>query len=428
MPTPPKPASKNIPASTSKATQVVHKGHDPAQHQGMANPPVYHTSTVMRETLADYRAGRGKYDYGRIGTPTSEAVEEGVADLYGYDQCIATPSGLSAVAVAISSMAAAGGSVLLPDSMYGSGRRFADYILPSMGVVPRFYDPLITGEEMSQLMSRLISRRGAEGDADTPPPRLMYLESPGSLSFEMQDTQALVTVAHKAGLPVLFDNTWGTAFHFDAKAAEIDVVIEAGTKYISGHSDLNMGFVVANGEIASRVRQYARYTGVCAGADTYYLTLRGMRTMAVRLKQSEATGLVLAKWLEAQPEVVAMLHPALPSHPQHRLWQRDFSGACGLFGFVIDGAVAQEAVDAAVDGLRLFGIGASWGGHESLISQADPKRTVRPAVAAGVGRGDGAGKGKGKAGYLMRIYAGLEDAEDLLADLAAGFARMRGHK
>lgn len=416
-PAKPQPASKNLPPSTTKATAVVHKGHDPSQHQGMANPPVYHTSTVMRESLADYRAGRGTYDYGRIGTPTSTAVEEAVADLYGYDQCIATPSGLSAVAVAISSLAETGGSVLLPDSMYGSGRRFAEHILPSMGVVPRFYDPLIDGEGMTRLIAE------AETDtANTPPVRLMYLESPGSLSFEMQDLQALVAVAKKTGLPTLFDNTWGTAFHCDPRTAGIDVVIEAGTKYISGHSDLNIGFVVADDPLAQRIRQYARYTGLCAGADTYYLALRGMRTMAVRLKQSEATGLVLAKWLEAQPEVVAMLHPALPSHPQHELWQRDFTGGCGLFGFVIDGGVQQKAVDAWVDGLRLFGIGASWGGHESLISQADPKRSVRPAVAGGAGEG----KGKNKGGYLMRIYAGLEDSRDLVADLEAGLKKMRG--
>jgi len=381
--------------SMKKDTYAVHAGMKPEENFGIPNIPVYHASTIMKETLDDYRQRRGKYDYARLGTPTSEALEESVAGLYGADDCVAVPSGLAAITTGVLAVLNSGDTALFPDSLYGSGRRFTETILPQIGVTPVFYDPVAETANIAGMIT------------DTT--RLLYIETPGSLTFEMQDTQALVALAKEKGLLTACDNTWGTPFYFNAVGHGIDVIIEAGTKYISGHSDVSIGFVAASGETAKRVRAYAKNIGLCVAPDDHYLALRGMRTMALRLRQSETNGLALARWLEEQPEVIAMLHPGLESHPQHAWWKRDFTGACGLFGFLLDPSISDAAVDAMADKLELFGIGASWGGHESLISEGHFKRTVTPMPK----------------GRLMRIYAGLEDTDDLLADLAAGFARMR---
>lgn len=388
--------SKKISPSTKPDTKVVHASVNPLEHEGMANIPVYHTSTIMKPNLDDYRQGRGKYDYGRKGTPTSQATEEAVASLYKMDDCVATPSGLSAICLGISSVLKSGDHALFPDSMYGSGRRFIDNVLPQMGISVGIYDPSITADELA-----------AHFQDNT---RLFYLESPGSLTFEMQDIPALTTCAHDHDCLVAIDNTWATAMYFDAVKNDMDIVIEAGTKYISGHSDVSMGFVISSGDTAHTIRRYTQNTGICVAPDEHYLAIRGMRTMALRLRQSEANGLALATWLEQQPEVIQVLHPALPSHPGHHHWQRDFSGSSGLFGFVIDPNIPIMAIDSMADNLDWFGIGASWGGHESLISQGRFKRTVSSIPE----------------GTLMRIYAGLEDKDDLIADLQAGFERMRG--
>jgi len=384
--------------AVKKGSYAVHAGMTPAKNHGIPNIPVYHTSTIMKETLDDYRNRRGKYDYGRIGTPTSEAVEMSVAGLYGTDDAVAVPSGLAAITTGVLAVVKNGDNVLFPDSLYGSGRRFAEVILPQIGVTPLFYDPVADAESISRLITEKTS--------------LLYIETPGSLTFEMQDTTALVALAKEKGILTACDNTWGTAFYFNAVEHGIDIIIEAGTKYISGHSDVSIGFVASSGETSKHIREYTKNIGLCVAPDDHYLALRGLRTMAIRLRQSEANGLALAEWLEQQPEVTTMLHPALESHPQHALWKRDFTGACGLFGFVIDKDIPDAAVDAMADGLELFGIGASWGGHESLISEGHLKRSVTSLPP----------------GRLMRIYAGLEDTDDLLADLAAGFVRMRNAK
>lgn len=378
------------------ATKVVHASVNPLDHEGMANIPVYHTSTVMKPSLDDYRNARGKYDYGRKGTPTSQATEEAVASLYHMDDCVATPSGLSAICLGISGVLEAGDHALFPDSMYGSGRRFIDRVLPQIGVNVDVYDPCISADELNSLFTNKT--------------KLLYLESPGSLTFEMQDIPALTQLAHEKNCLVAIDNTWATALYFDSVKNKVDIVIEAGTKYISGHSDVSMGFVISSGETAQAIRSYAHNTGICVAPDEHYLAMRGMRTLAIRLRQSEENGIALAKWLEAQPEVIKVLHPALPSHPGHYHWQRDFSGSSGLFGFVINPNIPLMAIDAMVDGLDWFGIGASWGGHESLISQGHLKRTKTDIPE----------------GTLLRIYAGLEDKDDLITDLKAGFERMRG--
>lgn len=376
-------------------TLATHAGLKPEENHGIPNPPVYHTSSILRPTLDDHRHNRFTYDYGRIGTPTSRAVEEAVAQIYGADDALALPSGLCSVTTALLAVLSAGDEALFPDSIYGSTRRFVEQILPQNGVKAIFYDPLAD----SASLKTLITKKTA----------LIYIETPGSLTFEMQDTRAIVSVAKESGCLTACDNTWGTAAYFDAFGLGIDIVIEAGTKYIGGHTDVSIGFVASNGELAEKIRNYAVAIGLCVAPDDLYLALRGLRTMMLRLRRSEENGLHLARWIGEQPEIKAMLHPALASHPQHDLWKRDFTGSCGLFGFVIDKAIGDEAVDSMVDGLALFGIGASWGGFESLIIESKMKRTISPLPD----------------GRLMRIYAGIEDKDDLLHDIKAGFARMR---
>ena len=384
-----------MPKKITKDTAVVHASIDAEANHGIVNVPVYHTSTITSPSLDDYRNHRGRYDYGRVGTPTSEASERAVAELYGMDDSVSAPSGLSAVCLGISGVLVHGDHALFPDSIYGSARKFVENILPRIGVGVEFYAPLISGAEID-----------ARFTAKT---RLLYLESPGSQTFEMQDIPALVACAKRHDCLTAIDNTWGTAFHFDAVKHGIDVVIEAGTKYIAGHSDVSLGYVISNGANAKRIREYARLTGLCVAPDDHYLALRGLRTMHLRLRASEANGIALATWLEAQDEIVAVLHPALPAHPQHQAWNRDFSGAAGLFSFIFDKAIPQNAIDALVDGLTLFGIGDSWGGHESLINQAKIKRSITTLPQ----------------GSLLRIYAGLEHSDDLITDLEAGFVRLR---
>ena len=379
----------------SKATLVTHASLMPEDNFGIPNPPVYHVSTILKSNLDDYRNHVGQYDYGRMGTPTSEATEKAVAQLYGCDDIVAVPSGLSAIVVGILSAVKNGDQALFPDSLYGSGRRFVELELPRHGVEPVFYDPTGKIDDLASLFTAQTS--------------LIYIETPGSLTFEMQDTQAIVALAHENGALVAADNTWGTALYYDVFGHGIDIVIEAGTKYISGHSDVSIGFVGGNGDVGRAIRNHCVNYGLCVGPDDHYLALRGLRTMPLRLKQSEQNGLALARWIEDQPEVVGMLHPGLESHPQHHLWKRDFSGSCGLFSFVIDAGISDAAVDDMVNNLEMFGIGASWGGFESLISEANYKRSVssRPN------------------GRVMRIYAGVEDTNDLLADIERGFDRLR---
>lgn len=378
-----------------KQTKAIHAGLKPEENHGIPNAPVYHTSTILRQSMAEHRNRTSRYDYGRIGTPTSEAFEEAVAEIYGTDDAVATPSGLAAITTAVMSIASAGDHILFPDSLYGSGRRFAENILPRMGVRIEFYDPTVSAEQLEKRFKKETS--------------LVYIETPGSLTFEMQDTKAIVDLAHSKGCLVACDNTWGTPLYFDPIAHQIDLTIEAGTKYINGHSDVSIGVVVSSGDVATRVRDYARYMGIAVAPDDHYLALRGLRTLSLRLKQSEANGFHLARWLEQQPEIIEMRHPGLESHPQHALWKRDFTGACGLFSIYLDPAIPEAAVDAMTDDLALYGIGASWGGHESLIMEAHFKRDVTAKPDARV----------------IRIYAGLEDPDDLLDDLKAGFARMR---
>jgi len=385
------------PKSRRAATKVVTAGRDPHAYHGFVNPPVYHASTVLYPSADDFVARRARYQYGRRGTPTTEALERAIAELEG-PQCAGVallPSGLAAIATALLSVAQAGDHILVTDSAYEPTRKFCEQVLTRFGVTTSYYDPLI-GSGIASLL---------QGNT-----RAVFTEAPGSLSFEMQDIGAIAQAAHAKGALVLMDNTWATPLYFRPLDHGVDLAIQAGTKYIGGHSDVMLGTVSANAAAFPALKSTAGLCGLCEGPDDVYLGLRGLRTLAVRLERHYQSGLAIAKWLEQRPEVLRLLHPALPSHPGHAIWQRDFSGASGLFSMVLK-PVPQKAVHAFLDTLDLFGIGASWGGYESLAIPFDCTR-VRTATSWAPG------------GPTVRFHIGLEAVEDLIADLEGGFAAM----
>jgi cystathionine beta-lyase len=379
------------------ATKVVTAGRDPESYHGFVNPPVYHASTVLYPSAEDFLAHRARYQYGRRGTPTTEALELALQELEG-PQCAGValvPSGLSAIATAFLSVVQSGDHVLVTDSAYGPTRNFCTHILSRLGVTTTYYDPGIGG---------------AIGELIKPNTRLVYVEAPGSLSFEMQDVPAIAKAAKAKGVISLMDNTWATPLYFRPLDHGVDLVIQAGTKYIGGHSDLMLGTISANAGTLAALKNTVRYTGLHEAPDDTFLGLRGLRTLSVRLDRHYQSGLAVARWLEARPEVLRMLHPALSSHPGHAIWKRDFTGASGLFSMVLK-PVPQKAYHAFIDTLELFGIGASWGGYESLAIPFDctPLRTATRWAPGGP---------------TVRFHIGLEAVEDLIADLERGFAAL----
>ena len=378
-------------------TRVVTGGRDPQSHHGFVNPPVYHASTVLYPSAEDYVAHRARYQYGRRGTPTTEALELAVQELEGPN-CAGVallPSGLAAISTALLSVVRAGDHLLVTDSAYGPTRNYCDRVLQRLGVSTTYYDPGV-GSEIAALLR--------------PNTRAVYLETPGSLSFEMQDVTAIAEAAHAKGAIVLTDNTWASPFYYRPLDFGVDLSIQAGTKYIGGHSDVMLGTVSANSAHLASLKETVRLSGLCVGPDDVFLGLRGFRTLAVRLDRHYKSGLAVARWLEQRPEVLRMLHPAMASHPGHTLWKRDFSGASGLFSMVLK-PVPQKAVYAFLDTLELFGIGASWGGYESLAIPFDCA-PVRTATRWEPG------------GPTVRFHIGLEAVEDLLGDLERGFAAL----
>jgi cystathionine beta-lyase len=376
-------------------TRLTTGGRDPFAHHGYVNTPVYHASTLLYRTAEDYLAHRGHYQYGRRGTPTSEALEMALREIEG-NACAGVallPSGLAAISTAMLAVLRSGDNVLVTDSVYGPTRRFCDSVLVRFGITTTYYDPLIGGE-IAKLMQKNT--------------RAIFLESPGSLSFEIQDVPAIAAVAHTRGALVLMDNTWASPLYFRALEKGVDLSIQSGTKYIGGHSDVMLGTVSANEAAWLQLKDMVFSSGLCVGPDDMYLGLRGLRTMGVRLARHQQSGLAVARWLQARPEVLRVEHPALPSHPGHAIWKRDFTGACGLFSIVFK-PVPQEAVFAFLNALHLFGMGASWGGYESLAIPFDCT-AVRTATKWAPG------------GPTVRFHIGLEDVGDLIADLEKGFA------
>jgi len=383
-----------------KETELLHRGRDPQSHHGVVNPPVYRVSTVLFPTvqaleMATARPFEGVY-YGRIGTPTTQAFEEAVAALEGAYRAVATSSGLAAITIALLAFLRAGDHCLIADSVYGPTRKFCDATLTRLGIEVTYYDPLVGGNIAALLRDNT---------------RVVYLESPGSLTFEIQDVPAITQAAHARGIKVLMDNTWATPLYFNALQHGVDVSIHAATKYIAGHADAMLGVINCSQACYADIKSMAVQLGNCPGSEECFLGLRGLRTLAVRLKQQEKTALHLAQWLAARPEVERILYPALPTDPGHRLWQRDFHGASGLFGAVLK-PTSKAALAAMLDGMTLFKMGYSWGGYESLILPTHPAQS-RTATRWQT------------AGPCLRLHAGLEAAEDLIADLESGFARLR---
>jgi cystathionine beta-lyase len=379
-------------------TRLVHAGRDPDRQEGMVSPPVYRGSTIVYPTMAAYEARRERlytsFHYGLTGTPTTLALAEALAELSGGARTQITSSGLAAVTQALTAFLRQGDHLLVADTVYGPTRAFCTDILARFGVEVTFYDPRV-GAGIAPLMR--------------PTTRVVYLESPGSLTFEVQDVPAIAAVAHGRGAVVILDNTWATPLHFRAFEHGVDVEIQALTKFVAGHSDLLLGAITAQTDELYRVLRDGTATfGDHAAPDVCYETLRGLRTLAVRLRSHEASALRVAEWLARRPEVRRVLHPALPEDPGHAIWKRDFRGSSSLFGVLLR-TESEKAVAAMVDDLRLFRIGASFGGFESLIVPARPERTARPWR---------------EPGFLLRLHVGLEAVEDLIADLEAGFGRL----
>ncbi len=382
------------------ATRLAHSGRNPKLQHGVVNPPVYRASTVLFSSVAALREAsanplRGVY-YGRYGTPTHFAFEEAMTELEGGHGAVTTSSGLAAISVALLSVLKAGEHVLVADNVYAPTRKLCEGLLKTLGIETTYFDPLI-GADISTLIR--------------PNTRALFLESPGSLTFEVSDVPALAAAAHKRELTVLMDNTWATPLYFQALSHGVDIAIYAATKYVVGHADAMLGSLVCNERCYLPVKRTAIALGQCAGPDDVYLGLRGLRTLAVRLQAHGENALKLARWLQTQPEVERILYPALPEDPGYALWQRDFDGASGLFSVVLKPAVAEAAVNAMLDGLTLFGLGFSWGGYESLVIPTHPAE-VRSAT-------------RWQSGPMLRIHAGLEDPQDLIEDLQQGFEHLR---
>lgn len=388
---------KGRPTGGKPATRFVTGGRNASEQHGFVNPPVYHASTVLYPSVADYLARRGRYTYGRRGTPTSEALTSALAGVEG-SECAGVallPSGLAAASLALLSALGAGDHLLVTDNVYGPTRKFCDSVLRSYGVTTDYFDPMIGGG-IAALMQ--------------PDTRAVFVESPGSLTFEVQDVPAIAAAAHAHGAVVLMDNTWASSLYFRALEKGVDLAIQSGSKYIGGHADLMLGVVAANARTWLQLNDYVFSMGLCVGPDDMYLGLRGLRTMAVRLAHHNQAGVEVARWLALRPEVARVLHPALPSCPGHDIWKRDFSGACGLFSIVLK-PVPEAAVHAFIDALTLFGIGASWGGFESLVIPFDCN-DVRSATTWAPG------------GPGVRLHIGLEDVSDLIDDLECGFTAL----
>ncbi len=375
-------------------TRLARAAYDPKSYFGFVNPPVVHASTVLFPDAGTMERRAQKYTYGTRGTPTSDALNAAVSELEGAAGTVAVPSGLAAVTLPLIAFLSAGDHLLIVDSVYSPTRHFADTMLARLGVEVEYYDPL-AGGGIGALMR--------------PNTRVVWTESPGSNTFEVQDIPAIVAEARKRDIVVMMDNTWATPVYFRPLEHGVDISVQAATKYPAGHSDVLLGTVSANARCWERLHDAFVTLGIPAAPDDCYQVMRGLRSMGVRLERHGASALSIARWLETRPEVARVLHPALESFPGHALWQRDFDGTSGLFAFVLAGA-DKEAAHAFLDALEIFGLGYSWGGFESL--------------AVHVWLGDRTVTDRHEDGQVIRLNIGLEDVDDLIADLERGFAAL----
>jgi cystathionine beta-lyase len=391
--------SKDGPSNPQKPeTRLVAAGRDTKGQRGFVNPAVFRGSTVLYPTAEDLHARRAEFSHGRHDSPTTRALQDVLMALDG-PQCAGvglTPSGLAAITTTLLSVLSAGDHVLVTDNVYRPSRNFCNGMLARYGVEVSYFDPLI-GAAIESLFK--------------PNTKAVLVEAPGSQSFEISDIPAIAEVAHARGALVIDDNTWATPLFHRSLDQGVDISMQAATKYIGGHSDIMFGTISANAKAWPLLAEGIRLLGVCAGSDDVFLALRGARTLSVRLAQHYRSALEMARWLATRPEVLQVLHPALESHPGHAIWKRDFTGASGLFSIVLK-PVPQKAVDALLDTVKLFGMGFSWGGFESLIIpfDCDPYRTATKWSPGGP---------------TLRLHVGLENVDDLKADLDRGFAALK---
>lgn len=384
----------------SDATIAAHAGRHPHENFGVVNPPIYHASTILFANFAEFKAaseGRTtRPHYGRHGTEIHRGLEAALAQLEGADKCLLTSSGVQAISTVLLALLNPGDELLMVDSAYAPTRDFCDQELKRFGVSTRYYDPLIGGDIAAQISDKT---------------KIVYVESPGSITFELQDIPAIAAAAHAKGAIVVMDNTWASPINFKPFAHGVDVSIHSATKYISGHSDLLMGVINCKAELYGPIKRAYKNLGHCPSPDDVYLAQRGLRTLATRIKAQGEAGLQLANWLKAQPQVSRVLHPALPDCKNHQFFARDFVGASGLFSFVLKKHLSDSELAMFFDSLQLFKMGYSWGGYESLILYYEPQK-IRTATTWEA------------EGSLVRVSVGLEAIDDLIADLAQALAKI----
>lgn len=373
---------------------MMHLGRAPEEYFGIVNPPIVRASSILYKSLQEYYDT--DYRYARNGTPLSRHLQAAITKLEGGFGAITASSGFSAITTAIFAFAKAGDHILVTDALYPPVRAFCDTVLSRLGIETEYYDPLI-GAKIEKLCRKNTA--------------LIYMESPGSGTFELTDVPAITRVAKKKKIVTVFDDSWSGGVLYKPFRHGVDVVVQSLTKYIGGHADVILGAAVAaDRKHYSILREMADNLGVCGGADEMYLVLRGLRTVKIRLKQHAENALKVARWLEKQPQVRRVYYPPLPGHSTHKIWKRDFSGANGLFSVLLKPA-SRAAVSAFVNALELFPVANSWGGYESLLQpQAMDNRAVM--------------KWKEK-GALLRLHIGLEDPDDLIADLKQGLKKLR---
>lgn len=381
-------------------TKLVHSGRAPEDYYGVVNPPVVHTSTILYPSLAAYENPDHVFRYAPYGTPLSRHFTNAMAELEGGFDAVATPCGLSAVTTTLFALLKSGDHLLASDALYPPSRDFMRNVLPRMGVQVTFYDPLI-GSGIAKLIQKNT--------------KVIYMESPGSATFEIMDVKAITKVAKKNKIASVLDNSWSGGMVFKPIEHGVNYAVQSATKYVGGHSDLTLGVIVADTkENFKIIKNMAKGLGVCPGSDELYLALRGLRTIKIRMRQNEENALKVAKFLQGRKEVSKVYHPALPKDANHKMWKRDFSGGNGLISLLLKPS-SKAAVRAFVDSLELFPVGSSWGGYESLLQPQYLKnyREAKPWT---------------KEGFLLRLHVGLEDPADLIADLEQAFVKFSASK